>query len=312
MTHNNDEKDEFKKDTPEEPTRIDENLESLVDDIKDTLRGIRDFSKSLTKVQKDLKGLKLERFLRNIKNKIKNKIISLMDEKGIEILTIERKYLAEFINKDFLEYHQKRDNLPRIKKELCLYLLDNGIDISYKSSLINFKKLRILPPKPKLPPKLPSHRNIFYDQRVLKKKLEIKNKIISLMDKKGIEILTIERKYLPEFINKDFLEYHQKYYNLPIINKELGIYLRDNGIDISYKSSLISFKKLHSERKKVKDIKDGPYLITYTRHLEKRLRNLETEKQLLDAERFRLEQELQHLRNVIDKLRARISKKKSS
>ena len=49
--------------------------------------------------------------------------------------------------------------------------------------------------------------------------------------------------------------------------------------------------------------KDGEYLITYTRHLEKRLRNLETEKQLLDAERIRLEQELHSLRNEIDRLR---------
>ncbi|MFX0026167.1 MAG: proteasome-activating nucleotidase [Candidatus Hermodarchaeota archaeon] len=43
--------------------------------------------------------------------------------------------------------------------------------------------------------------------------------------------------------------------------------------------------------------------MTYTRHLEKRLRNLETEKQLLDAERIRLEQELHSLRNEIDRLR---------
>lgn len=52
-----------------------------------------------------------------------------------------------------------------------------------------------------------------------------------------------------------------------------------------------------------KENKDGEYLITYTRHLEKRLRNLETEKQLLDAERLRLEQELHSLRNEIDRLR---------
>jgi proteasome regulatory subunit len=57
------------------------------------------------------------------------------------------------------------------------------------------------------------------------------------------------------------------------------------------------------DKKKEKDVKDGEYLITYTRHLEKRLRNLETEKQLLDAERLRLEQELHSLRNEIDRLR---------
>lgn len=57
------------------------------------------------------------------------------------------------------------------------------------------------------------------------------------------------------------------------------------------------------EKKEKKESKDGEYLITYTRHLEKRLRNLETEKQLLDAERLRLEQELHSLRNEIDRLR---------
>jgi len=56
-------------------------------------------------------------------------------------------------------------------------------------------------------------------------------------------------------------------------------------------------------RKKKEESKDEEYIITYTRHLEKRLRNLETEKQLLDAERLRLEQELNSLRNEIDRLR---------
>jgi proteasome regulatory subunit len=56
-------------------------------------------------------------------------------------------------------------------------------------------------------------------------------------------------------------------------------------------------------KEKKEETKDGEYLITYTRHLEKRLRNLETEKQLLDAERLRLEQELHSLRNEIDRLR---------
>jgi len=48
---------------------------------------------------------------------------------------------------------------------------------------------------------------------------------------------------------------------------------------------------------------DGSYLVTYTRHLERRLRALETEKQLLDAERLRLERELHSLRNELDRLR---------
>lgn len=54
---------------------------------------------------------------------------------------------------------------------------------------------------------------------------------------------------------------------------------------------------------KKKEIKDERYLTTYTRHLEKRLRNLETEKQLIDAERLKLEKELKNLRNEIDLLR---------
>jgi len=58
-----------------------------------------------------------------------------------------------------------------------------------------------------------------------------------------------------------------------------------------------------SKRRKKEETKDGEYLITYTRHLEKRLSNLETENQLLDAERIRLEQELHSLRNEIDRLR---------
>ena len=61
--------------------------------------------------------------------------------------------------------------------------------------------------------------------------------------------------------------------------------------------------KTKDRRKKEETSKDEEYLITYTRHLEKRLRNLETEKQLLDAERLRLEQELNSLRNEIDRMR---------
>jgi hypothetical protein len=52
-----------------------------------------------------------------------------------------------------------------------------------------------------------------------------------------------------------------------------------------------------------KEKKEEEYLITSTRHLEKRLRDLETEKQLIDTERLRLEQEVHSLRNEIDKLR---------
>ena len=52
-----------------------------------------------------------------------------------------------------------------------------------------------------------------------------------------------------------------------------------------------------------KEKKEEEYLITSTRHLEKRLRDLETERQLLDAERLKLEQEVHSLRNEIDRLR---------
>jgi len=61
-----------------------------------------------------------------------------------------------------------------------------------------------------------------------------------------------------------------------------------------------------SKKKKgdeTQDEQDGSYLVTYTRHLERRLRALETEKQLLDAERLRLERELHSLRNELDRLR---------
>ena len=53
------------------------------------------------------------------------------------------------------------------------------------------------------------------------------------------------------------------------------------------------------ERRKKEETKDAEYLITYTRHLEKRLRNLETENQELDAERLRLEMEVHSLKNTI-------------
>jgi len=60
-------------------------------------------------------------------------------------------------------------------------------------------------------------------------------------------------------------------------------------------------KKKKENTKKEK--KEEEYLITSTRHLEKRLRDLETEKQLIDTERMRLEQELHRLRNEIDRFR---------
>ncbi|MHA1581856.1 MAG: proteasome-activating nucleotidase [Candidatus Baldrarchaeia archaeon] len=51
------------------------------------------------------------------------------------------------------------------------------------------------------------------------------------------------------------------------------------------------------------DDEDISYLLSYTKHLERRLRTLETEKQLLDAERVRLERELNALRMEIERLK---------
>ncbi len=64
-------------------------------------------------------------------------------------------------------------------------------------------------------------------------------------------------------------------------------------------------KKL--KRRTIGEVKNGEYLITYTRHLEKKIRILEKEKQLLDAERLRLEQEISRLKNeYIEKIKAPI------
>jgi proteasome regulatory subunit len=51
------------------------------------------------------------------------------------------------------------------------------------------------------------------------------------------------------------------------------------------------------------DDEDISYLLSYTKHLERRLRMLETEKQLLDAEKVRLERELNALRMEIERLK---------
>ncbi len=61
------------------------------------------------------------------------------------------------------------------------------------------------------------------------------------------------------------------------------------------------------KQRTIGEVKNGEYLITYTRHLEKRLRILEKEKQLLDTERLRLEQEITLLKNEdIEKRKAPI------
>lgn len=52
-----------------------------------------------------------------------------------------------------------------------------------------------------------------------------------------------------------------------------------------------------------KPVKDNEYLITYSRHLEKRLRNIETEKQLLTDDTQRLVQNIKLLRNDIERIK---------
>ena len=58
------------------------------------------------------------------------------------------------------------------------------------------------------------------------------------------------------------------------------------------------------DKKKEKDTKDGEYLITYTRHLERQTRRLETEKSMIEGERLRLQRELNGLRSELERLRA--------
>lgn len=48
---------------------------------------------------------------------------------------------------------------------------------------------------------------------------------------------------------------------------------------------------------------DSQYLVSYTRHLERRIRTLETEKQLLEAEKIRLERELRTIRGELDRMK---------
>lgn len=69
-------------------------------------------------------------------------------------------------------------------------------------------------------------------------------------------------------------------------------------------------KKIDDNIKEIKDLKDDEktdgeenYLVTYTRHLERRLRSLEAEKQVLESERIRLEKELHTLRMELDRLK---------
>jgi len=54
-----------------------------------------------------------------------------------------------------------------------------------------------------------------------------------------------------------------------------------------------------------KDIaeKDRSYLLSYTRHLERKISTLETEKQLIDNERMRMEREIASMRNDLEQMK---------
>ncbi|HUT81668.1 MAG TPA: proteasome-activating nucleotidase [Candidatus Bathyarchaeia archaeon] len=49
--------------------------------------------------------------------------------------------------------------------------------------------------------------------------------------------------------------------------------------------------------------KDRSYLLSYTRHLERKIRTLETEKQLIDNERMRMEREIASMRNDLEQMK---------
>ena len=52
-----------------------------------------------------------------------------------------------------------------------------------------------------------------------------------------------------------------------------------------------------------KEVEEDSYLVTYTKHLERKIRALETEKQLIDAERVRLEREVHAIRTELERMR---------
>ncbi|WEU41115.1 MAG: proteasome-activating nucleotidase [Candidatus Odinarchaeum yellowstonii] len=52
-----------------------------------------------------------------------------------------------------------------------------------------------------------------------------------------------------------------------------------------------------------KEVEEDSYLVTYTKHLERKIRALETEKQLIDAERIRLEREVHAIRTELERMR---------
>ncbi|MFX0022601.1 MAG: 30S ribosomal protein S13 [Candidatus Hermodarchaeota archaeon] len=64
---------------------------------------------------------------------------------------------------------------------------------------------------------------------------EIVSKIHSLMKTRGSNEIVLERKYLPEFIGKNFLDFKNGY----IIKERIVKYLEENNIEIQYKDNFI-------------------------------------------------------------------------
>jgi len=61
---------------------------------------------------------------------------------------------------------------------------------------------------------------------------------------------------------------------------------------------------LEKSKPKKKEIgTNNDYLLSYSRHLERRIRALETEKQILEAEKIRFEREIRTLKNELDRMR---------
>ncbi len=56
-------------------------------------------------------------------------------------------------------------------------------------------------------------------------------------------------------------------------------------------------------KKWIKEEEDDNYLISYTKHLERKIRTLEAEKQLLESEKIRLDREVRSIKTELDRMR---------
>jgi proteasome regulatory subunit len=56
-------------------------------------------------------------------------------------------------------------------------------------------------------------------------------------------------------------------------------------------------------KKWIKEEEDDSYLISYTKHLERKIRTLEAEKQLLESEKIRLDREVRSVKTELDRMR---------